>query len=87
MNLIMSNKKLISIKDLNKKNILRIIIDKSPITRTAISNLLKISKPTTSSYINELITDNLVIEKGKSTPSSVGVKKLHCFILAASQII
>jgi predicted NBD/HSP70 family sugar kinase len=71
----MSRKRIVSVKDLNKKNILRIIINKDFITRTNIANLLKISRPTASSYINDLIEEGFVIEKGKSTPSSVGGKK------------
>ena len=71
----MSTKKLISVKNLNKKNILKIVLNKGPITRPEIANLLKISRPTVSSYINELIKEDFIVEKGKSTPSSAGGKK------------
>jgi predicted NBD/HSP70 family sugar kinase len=71
----MQNKGTISVRDLNKKNILKIILNREPITRTEISDLIKISRPTASSYINELIDSGYVIEKGKSTPSPFGGKK------------
>ncbi len=66
---VLNNKK-ISIKDLNKKQILKIIIENDPISRIDISKYLKISRPTTTFYINELLEAGLIEEvgKGKSTP-------------------
>jgi len=65
----------ISLKEINKKNILKIIIDVGPISRIDISRRLKISRPTTSAYINELIEDSLIEEIGKSDSTSAGGKK------------
>ncbi|MBU4483717.1 MAG: ROK family transcriptional regulator [Actinomycetia bacterium] len=61
----------ISLKEINKKNILKIVMEMGPISRIDISRHLKISRPTTSAYIGELIKDGLVKEigKGDSTPS------------------
>ena len=61
----------ISLKEINKKNILRIVLEIGPISRIDISKQLKISRPTTSAYISELIKDGLIEEigKGDSTPS------------------
>ena len=61
----------ISLKEINKKNILKIVMEMEPISRIDISRRLKISRPTTSAYIGELIKDGLIEEigKGDSTPS------------------
>lgn len=67
--------KTISLKEINKKNILKVIINRGPISRVGISKLLKASRPTISTYINELIEDNLVKEVGKSGSSPFGGKK------------
>src|SRR4030066_174647 len=65
----------ISLKEINKKNILKIVIDMGPISRIDISRQLKISRPTTSAYIGELIEDGLIEEIGKSNSTSSGGKK------------
>jgi len=65
----------ISLKEINKKNILKIMIDIGPISRIDISRRLKISRPTTSAYISELIEDGLIEEIGKSDSTSSGGKK------------
>jgi N-acetylglucosamine repressor len=65
----------ISLKEINKKNILKIVIDMGPISRIGISRRLKISRPTTSAYISELIEDGLIEEIGKSDSTSMGGKK------------
>lgn len=65
----------ISLKEINKKNILKIVIDIGPISRIGISRRLKISRPTTSAYISELIEDGFVEEVGKSDSTSSGGKK------------
>jgi predicted NBD/HSP70 family sugar kinase len=65
----------ISLKEINKKNILKIILDVGPISRIDISKRLKISRPTTSAYISELIGDGLIEEIGKSDSTSAGGKK------------
>ena len=65
----------ISLREINKKNILKIVIDIGPISRINISRRLKISRPTTSAYISELIDDGLIEEIGKSDSTSLGGKK------------
>ena len=65
----------ISIKEINKKNILKLIINNGPISRISISKLLGISRPTVSSYINELIENRLIVEIGKSDSTKLGGKK------------
>jgi len=68
-------KNLISLKEINKKNILKLVIEKGPISRVGISRLIKISRPTTTAYINELIRDDLVKEIGKADSTPNGGKK------------
>jgi len=65
----------ISLKEINKKNILKIVIDVGQISRIDISRQLKISRPTTSAYISELIEEGLIEEIGKSDSTSSGGKK------------
>jgi len=65
----------ISIKEINKKNILKLVIDMGPISRIDISRRLKISRPTTTAYISELIEDKLVREVGKSNSTPFGGKR------------
>ena len=65
----------ISLKEINKKNILKIVIDKGSISRIGISRQLKISRPTTSAYISDLIKDGLIEEIGKGESSPSGGKK------------
>jgi len=65
----------ISIREINKKNILRIIIDKGSISRIDISKLLKISRPTISAYVSDLLEENLIEEFGKNNSTSLGGKK------------
>jgi predicted NBD/HSP70 family sugar kinase len=65
----------ISLKEINKKNILRIVLEVGPISRIDISKQLKISRPTTSAYISELIKDGLIEEIGKGDSTPFGGKK------------
>ncbi|MGM0366542.1 MAG: ROK family protein [Actinomycetota bacterium] len=67
--------KAISIKEINKKNILKIIINRGHVSRADVSRLLKTSRPTVSTYINELIGEGMVKEAGKSKSSSNGGKR------------
>ncbi len=67
--------KSISIKELNTKQILKIILEKGPISRIDISKYLNISRPTTTFYINELIGSGLIEEIGKSKSTPLGGKK------------
>lgn len=66
---------LISLKEINKKNILKLVIEKGPISRVSISRLIKISRPTITAYINELIQDGLVKEIGKADSTPYGGKR------------
>jgi glucokinase len=68
-------KNLITLKEINKKNILKIIIRNEKISRTDIAKFFKISRPTISSYINEMINEGLVEEAGKSSSTPSGGKR------------
>ena len=86
----MKNKKnLITLKEINKKNILKIIIRNENISRIDIAKLFKISRPTISAYINELISEGLIEEAGKgfSTPSGGKRATLLKFNCKAGYII
>ncbi len=61
----------ISLKEINKKNILKIVIEMGPISRIGISKQLKISRPTTSGYMSELIKDGLIEEIAKTALYSI----------------
>jgi len=65
----------VSLKEINKKNILKIIIKNGPISRIRISELLNISRPTISSYVNELIGGDMIKEIGKDDSTPAGGKK------------
>jgi len=65
----------ISLKEINKKNILRLVLEIGPISRIDISKQLRISRPTTSAYISELIKNGLIEEIGKGDSSPSGGKK------------
>src|SRR4030065_1341089 len=65
----------ISLKEINKKNIIKIVIEVGQNSRIDISRQLKISRPTTSAYIGELIEEGLIEEIGKSDSTSSGGKK------------
>jgi predicted NBD/HSP70 family sugar kinase len=68
-------KNLITLKEINKKNILKIIIKNENISRINIAKFFKISRPTISTYINELISEGLIIEAGKGLSTPSGGKK------------
>jgi glucokinase-like ROK family protein len=68
-------KNLISLKEINKKNILKIVIEKGTISRIDIARLLKISRPTTSAYINDLLDEGLIEEAGKGASTATGGKR------------
>jgi len=79
----------ISLKEINKKNILKIVMEMGYISRIDISRKLKISRPTTSAYISELIEDGLIEEigKGDSTPSGGKKAMLLQFNVRAGYIL
>lgn len=62
-------------KSINKKRVLQCIQDHAPISRAEISTKVKISKPTVSILVDELIQDNWVIEKGIGEASSQGGRR------------
>ncbi|KYD10007.1 MULTISPECIES: ROK family transcriptional regulator [Heyndrickxia] len=62
-------------KSINKKRVLQCIQDFAPISRAEISAKIKISKPTVSILVDELINDNWVIEKGIGEASSQGGRR------------
>lgn len=65
----------ISLKEINSKNILKIIFENGPISRVAIARMLKISRPTTTSYISELLEKGIVVETGKGKSTTAGGKR------------
>ncbi len=65
----------ISIKEINKINILRLVMTSGPISRVAIANHLDISRPTVTEYVRELLEEGLIEESGKSDSSPTGGKK------------
>ncbi|MBA7574053.1 hypothetical protein ES708_15855 [subsurface metagenome] len=75
----------ISLKEINKKNILKIVIEMGPISRIGISKQLKISRPTTSAYMSELIKDGLIEEIAKTALYSIVINPtLPLFLLLFS---
>lgn len=62
-------------KSFNKKCILQCIKDQSPISRAEIAVKTKISKPTVSLLVDELIQENWVFEKGIGESSSQGGRR------------
>ncbi|MCL5986387.1 MAG: ROK family transcriptional regulator [Actinobacteria bacterium] len=67
--------KKISTREINKKNILRIIKNSPSISRIDIAARLKISRPTVTAYIDELISEGLVNEIGFGKSTQLGGKK------------
>jgi len=70
----MNNNK-VSTREINKKNILRIIKNSPPVSRINIAARLRISRPTVSAYIDELISEGLVNEIGFGESTQLGGKK------------
>jgi predicted NBD/HSP70 family sugar kinase len=68
-------KTLITNKEINKDNILLTIKEKGPISRSDLSKLLRVSKPTILTYINELITEDKIKEIGFKESSELGGRK------------
>jgi glucokinase len=62
-------------KSFNKKCILQCIKDQSPTSRAEIAVKTKISKPTVSLLVDELIQENWVFEKGIGESSSQGGRR------------
>ncbi|MGX1195979.1 glucokinase [Metabacillus sp. SLBN-84] len=67
-------------KSYNKKCILQCIKDQSPISRAEIAVKTNISKPTVSLLVDELISDNWVLERGIGESSSQGGRRpIHLY--------
>lgn len=62
-------------KAINKKRILHCIQENAPISRAEIASKAKISKPTVSQLVDELLQENWVIEKGTGEASSQGGRR------------
>jgi glucokinase len=63
------------IKSLNKKRVLQCILENAPISRAEIAGKMNISKPTVSLLVDELIYENLIIEKGIGESTSQGGRR------------
>lgn len=68
-------KTLITNKEINKENILLTIKERGPISRADLSKLLRVSKPTILTYINELIAENKIKEIGFKESTVLGGRK------------
>ncbi|CAH0346509.1 N-acetylglucosamine repressor [Bacillus sp. CECT 9360] len=62
-------------KSINKKRVLQCIQENAPISRAEIAEKNKISKPTVSLLVDELIQENWVFEKGNGEASSQGGRR------------
>jgi glucokinase len=62
-------------KMVNKKRILQCIQENAPISRAEIASKTKISKPTVSQLVEELLQENWIIEKGTGEASSQGGRR------------
>ncbi|MGP4079032.1 ROK family transcriptional regulator [Pseudalkalibacillus sp. R45] len=63
------------IKNMNTKIVLDCIIEHEPISRAEISKRVKISKPTVSQLVNQLLMDGFVYEVGMGNSSTTGGRK------------
>jgi glucokinase len=68
------------IRSQNKKRILQCILENAPISRAEIAGRIKISKPTVSLLVDELIQEKWVIEKGIGESTSQGGRRpIHLY--------
>ncbi|MCF6410069.1 ROK family transcriptional regulator [Pseudalkalibacillus salsuginis] len=63
------------IKNMNTKIVLDCIIEHEPISRAEISKRVKISKPTVSQLVNQLLLDGYVYEVGMGSSTTTGGRK------------
>lgn len=64
----------------NKKKILQCILEHAPISRAEIAGKMKISKPTVSFLVDELIQENWIFEKGIGESTSQGGRRpIHLY--------
>jgi len=75
-----TNENRMQIKTQNKKRILQCILEHAPISRAEIAGKMKISKPTVSFLVDELIQEKWVIEKGIGESTSQGGRRpIHLY--------
>ncbi|WP_462410627.1 ROK family transcriptional regulator [Neobacillus sp. Marseille-QA0830] len=70
-----ANENKLQIRSLNKKRILQCVLNNASISRAEIAGKLKISKPTVSLLVDELIQEKWVIEKGIGDSTSQGGRR------------
>ncbi|MFJ5717937.1 ROK family protein [Neobacillus sp. NPDC093127] len=64
----------------NKKRILQCILEYAPVSRAEIAGKMKISKPTVSLLVDELIQENWIFEKGNGESTSQGGRRpIHLY--------
>ncbi|MED4203922.1 ROK family transcriptional regulator [Neobacillus mesonae] len=74
------NESKMQIKSQNKKRILQCILENAPISRAEIAGKMKISKPTVSLLVDELIQENWIFEKGIGESTSQGGRRpIHLY--------
>src|SRR5690606_20395481 len=62
-------------KQFNQSTVLNVIRLKEPISRTDIAKLTKLTKPTVSSIVNELLEENLITEEEAANSTIAGGRK------------
>ncbi|SFB10671.1 glucokinase [Lentibacillus halodurans] len=63
------------IKTVNKRLILKCVVEEAAVTRAAIAKKLSLSKPTVSALVNDLIEDEWLVETGNIAASKDGGRK------------
>lgn len=71
----MQTESMADVKKVNTRNVLNCIIEKEATTRADIAKKLKLSKPTVSAIVKELIDDDWVYETGSGSASAGGGRK------------
>ncbi|PLR94468.1 ROK family transcriptional regulator [Bacillus sp. T33-2] len=62
-------------KSINKKRVLKCVLENSPISRAEIAVKISVSKPTVSLLVDELISEKWIFEKGIGESSSQGGRR------------
>ncbi|WP_246861128.1 ROK family transcriptional regulator [Bacillus sp. REN3] len=65
----------IQLKSLNKKRVLQCIQESAPVSRAEIAAKIKISKPTVSLIVDELLQEQWIVEKGIGESTSQGGRR------------
>ncbi|QNU68658.1 ROK family transcriptional regulator [Ruminiclostridium herbifermentans] len=63
------------IKVMNRNTVLSLIVKKKSISRAAISTLTNLSKSTVSSIVEELLSENIIMENGEGISTKLGGRK------------